>query len=127
MLPDSTTVIHNYRALYKAALAACQYSSPSRYCVRDKLRKAFRKSDPNRFSQQRIDNTIEFLRTAARRKGMEHYIIKNLCMVEYWQQHSRNNRKLVVGKSNIPVTEQVFSSYLETLGLLNQSMDLELR
>ncbi|KAG0131701.1 hypothetical protein HOY82DRAFT_484864 [Tuber indicum] len=127
MVPDSTTIIHSYRALYKAGLAAVQYSSPARYSIREKLRKAFRSSNPNRFSQQRVDNTVRFLRTAARRKGMEHCIVKNLCKVAYWQLHSRKNRQLVVGKSKTPVTEQAFSSYLETIGLLNQSMDLELR
>ncbi|CUS14051.1 unnamed protein product, partial [Tuber aestivum] len=127
MFPDHTTTIHAYRALYKAGLAAVQYSSPARYSIREKLRKAFRHSDPNRFSQQRIDNTVQFLRTAARRRGMEHSIVKNLCKVAYWQLHSRKNRKLVVGKDRTPVTEQVFSNYLETIGLLNQSMDLELR
>ncbi|PWW78346.1 DUF1763-domain-containing protein [Tuber magnatum] len=127
MFPDSTTIIHAYRALYKAGLAAVQYSSPARYSIRDKLRKAFRHSDPNRFSQQRVNNTVQFLRTAARRKGMEHCIVKNLCMVAYWQLHSKNSRKLVVGKDKAPVTEQAFSNYLETIGLLNQSMDLELR
>ncbi|PUU81364.1 hypothetical protein B9Z19DRAFT_1077326 [Tuber borchii] len=126
MVPDST-IIRSYRTLYKAGLAAVQYSSPARYSIREKLRKAFRRSDPSRFSQQRIDNTVQFLRTAARRKGMEHRIVKNLCKVAYWQLHSRNNRKLVVGKGGTLVTEQAFSSYLETIGLLNQSMDLELR
>lgn len=78
-------VISSYRALYKAGLAAVQHSSPARYAVRDKIRAAFRSSTPSQFSQQRVDNTVEFLQIAAKRKGIEHDIVRNLCMVHYWQ------------------------------------------
>lgn len=74
----------SYRALYKAGLAAVQHSSPARFAIRDKLRSAFRGGSA-RFSQQRADNTVAFLRVAARRKGLEHEIVRNLCLVHYWQ------------------------------------------
>lgn len=82
MSPPST-LIASYRALYKAALAAVQHSSPARYAVRDKLRSAFRSRGV--FVPQRADNTVAFLRTAAWRKGLEHQVVRNLCMVHYWQ------------------------------------------
>lgn len=91
--PTPSAVAHAYRALYKAGLAAVQYSYPARYAVRDKLRAAFRSPSPphqllghkEQFSQERIDNTVEFLRTAARRKGLEHEIVRNLTLVHYWR------------------------------------------
>ncbi|KAL7276550.1 hypothetical protein RUND412_000430, partial [Rhizina undulata] len=79
-------ILASYRRVYKAGLAAIQFSDPARYAVRDKIRKAFRRSPPSAYSQLRIDNTVEFLRIAARRRGTEHQIVRNLCMVHYWQQ-----------------------------------------
>lgn len=76
----------SYRALYKAGLAAVQHSSPARFAIRDKLRHAFRSSSSSSvFSQTRADNTVAFLRVAARRKGLEHDVVRNLCLVHYWQ------------------------------------------
>jgi hypothetical protein len=92
----STTSVQSvrqaYRLLYKAGLAAVQYSVPNRYCVRDKLRKAFRSAPASQYNQRRIDNTIQFLWTAAEKRGMEHKIVKNLCLVHYYQIAYRKKR-----------------------------------
>ncbi|ESZ91690.1 hypothetical protein SBOR_7947 [Sclerotinia borealis F-4128] len=42
------------------------------------LRKEFRKGDPASFDQVRIDNTINFLKSAAKETGLEHKLVKNL-------------------------------------------------
>ncbi|RPB14493.1 DUF1763-domain-containing protein [Morchella conica CCBAS932] len=127
-MPAPSTVTHAYRALYKAGLAAVQYSHPARYAIRDKLRAAFRNprqphqllGEREQFSQERIDNTVEFLRTAARRKGVEHEIVRNLTMVHYWRVMRKQSR-IIHGY------ESAYNSYNENIALLNESMGLELR
>lgn len=84
MPPPRSAIIASYRQLYKAGLSSIQHSSPARFAIRDKIRAAFRNGAAV-FSQQRADNTVEFLRTAARRKGIEHQVVRNLCLVHYWQ------------------------------------------
>lgn len=86
--PAPLQVLHAYRGLYRAGLHAVQYSKPNRYVLRDQLRKAFRKEDPATFDQQKIDNTIEFLQIAARERGLEHKIVKNLLTTALWEKSS---------------------------------------
>jgi hypothetical protein len=81
-----------YRKLYQASLAAVQYTVPQRYVVRDKLRKAFRMTPASHYNQRRIENTIQFLQTAAEKRGLEHKIVKNLCLVHYFQHSFRKKR-----------------------------------
>ncbi|KAL7272887.1 hypothetical protein RUND412_004289 [Rhizina undulata] len=117
-------ILASYRCVYKAGLAAIQFSTPARYAVRDKIRKAFRSSPPSAYSQLRIDNTVEFLRIAARRRGIEHQIIRNLCLVHYWQQ-MRSRRVLNPAQRN--VSDRALANYYETITYLNQTLDLDLR
>jgi hypothetical protein len=77
-LPSPLEVVHAYRSLYRASLRAVQYSKPNRYIARDQLRQAFRREDPSTFNQEKIDATVEFLNLAARERGLEHKIVKNL-------------------------------------------------
>ena len=88
-VPSRTTILHAYRALLRSGLIAVQYSTPARYAIRDKLRASFRSRPASSFDKSRIDNTIEFLLAAGNRVGIEHKIVRNLCLVHYWQ----NNRK----------------------------------
>lgn len=86
----SQSVVRNaYRQLYKAGLAAVQYSIPARHDLRDSMRRAFRESPSTQFSLTRIENTIDFFRRAAAVKGIEHKIVKNLCLIHYWQYYKR--------------------------------------
>lgn len=75
--------IYAYRGLYRALLHAVQYAKPARYMGRNMLRREFRRGDPASFNQARIDNTLEFLRLAAKDKGFEHKLVKNLLRVQY--------------------------------------------
>jgi hypothetical protein len=76
--PTPTQLIHAYRHLYRGLLHAVQFSKPARYQGRDKLRTAFRKDDPSQFDQERITRTVEFLSLAAKERGLEHKLVKNL-------------------------------------------------
>jgi hypothetical protein len=81
-------ILHAYRHLYRALLHAVQYSSPARYVARDQLRDAFRRGHPEQFNQQKISRTLEFLEVAARERGLEHRILKNLLHVAYWKAYN---------------------------------------
>lgn len=113
-----------YRKLYQASLAAVQYTVPQRYVVRDKLRKAFRMTPASHYNQRRIENTIQFLQTAAEKRGLEHKIVKNLCLVHYFQHSFRKKRPIV---KNADIADIAYHSYTENIGFLNESMDLDLR
>ncbi|KAI5813392.1 hypothetical protein BZA77DRAFT_321405 [Pyronema omphalodes] len=123
-LPTHQTLLHSYRHLLKAGLFAVSYSNPSRFQIRDKLRDAYRNTPITHYNARRIQNTIDFLYTAGRYKGLEHRIVKNLCFVHY---HDRTRkRKRLLGKT-LGIEDITHNAYLENLGLLNQSMDLDLR
>lgn len=85
--PTPTQLIHTYRHLYKALLQAVRYSKPSRYVVRDELRLAFRKSDPSAYDAGKIARTLEFIEGAAREKGIENQILKNMCQTEHMRNY----------------------------------------
>ncbi len=90
--PNLST-IHAYRHLYRALLQAVQYSSPARFVARNQLRDAFRRGDPLQFNQQRLSRTVQFLQGAARERGLEHRILKNLLQTAYWK--AENLKRLV--------------------------------
>lgn len=76
-----------YRHLQKSLLRAIQYSKPARFTARDRLRQNFRSNDRSTFDADRISKTLEFLDGAARSKGLEHKIVKNLLHV--WASKGR--------------------------------------
>lgn len=78
---STVNIIHAYRHIYRHILRAVQFSSPSRYIARDQLRAAFRDgaSSPDAES---IKRTIWFFQAAAKEKGLEHKILKNLVRVQ---------------------------------------------
>ncbi len=86
--PSHKDILLAYRHLYKYLLRAIQYSSPSRYVVQDRMRKAFRDSPPEEYDGRRIARTLEFLGYAAKYRGLEHRIVKNLMHVwfERWRK-----------------------------------------
>ncbi|KAL6885190.1 hypothetical protein HDV57DRAFT_516145 [Trichoderma longibrachiatum] len=78
-------VTHAYRRLYRSLLQAVRYSAPARYVVRDQLRAAFRERGPAK-EEQKLDvegvkRTVWFLEAAAKERGLEHKILKNLVRV----------------------------------------------
>lgn len=78
-------IIHAYRHLYRGLLKAVQYSSPARYVARDQLRAAFRQEPPDSVDAESIKRTKWFLDAAAKERGMEHRILKNLIQVRLWE------------------------------------------
>jgi len=74
-----------YRHLYKHLLRAVQYSKPARFTARDRMRDAFRKSPRETFDAASVARTVEFFDGAAKARGLEHRIVKNLMHV-WWEQ-----------------------------------------
>ncbi|GAB0135246.1 hypothetical protein EsDP_00003591 [Epichloe bromicola] len=76
-------VVRAYRHLYRNVLRAVQYSSPARYIARDQLRRAFRQGGSQAsLNNEGVKRTIWFLEAAAKEKGLEHKVLKNLIRVK---------------------------------------------
>ena len=91
MTPSALDVVRSYRSLYRHALRAVQYSAPARYLLRDEIRHAYRNNGAADFDGQKIENTLEFLRSAAAEKGWAHRIVKNL--IHVWWGGGWNTRR----------------------------------
>lgn len=85
MSPTRSEIVLAYRHLYQHLLRAVQYSKPARYTARDHLRNAFRNSSTDSFDPQKIATTLGFLDNAAKFRGLEHRIVKNLMHV-WWER-----------------------------------------
>ena len=83
-MPSKTELIHAYRRLLRAGLRAVQFSKPARYALTGQLRAAFRDKE-GAFEPEAIRRTVWFLNAAARERGLEHRIVKNLVAVA-WQR-----------------------------------------
>jgi hypothetical protein len=132
-MTNSRSITHAYRALYRSALHAVRYARHERYEIRDRLRRAFRDSDAKDFEPHRIANTILFFEAAARDRGLEHRILKNLCHIWFLENRQWRNRSRVLekyGKKSVDTPSAIVQSYdqfYEVLRLLNESMGLCLR
>lgn len=78
--PSKLDITTAYRRLYRGLLRAVQYSAPARYVVRDQLRAAFRERDAV-LDREAVKRTVWFLDAAAKERGLEHKILKNLVRV----------------------------------------------
>lgn len=83
---EAQAVVHAYRHLYRQGLKVVNYSTPSRHVLRNTLRSAFRTGTRKEFQPQKIANTLNFLRRACDVAGLEHKIVRNVLMVNYWEQ-----------------------------------------
>ena len=89
MTPTAKEIVQSYRQLYRHGLQAVQYSSPARHTLKDRLRRAYRNGTAADFDAEKIENTIQFLSNAAKEKGMEHRIVKNLLHAWWWERYLR--------------------------------------
>ncbi|KAI1330551.1 DUF1763-domain-containing protein [Xylariaceae sp. FL0255] len=128
-------IIHAYRHLYRGLLHAVQFAKPARYIARLQLRKAFTEEGAQ-YDPRGIARTKRFLEAAARERGLEHMLLKNLLVIAkqrfapgttYYQLQA--NQKW--GKSKTPLEVQMtataYAHYDRTIAMLNKSMGLCLR
>lgn len=80
-MTSNIEVIHAYRHLYRSFLRAVQYARPNRFIGRDRIRSAFREKDVV-FDARGIQRTIWFFNGAAKERGLEHTVLKNLLQVQ---------------------------------------------
>ncbi|KAF2083464.1 DUF1763-domain-containing protein [Saccharata proteae CBS 121410] len=117
-------ILRAYRHIFTHSLRAVQYSTPSRYTVRDRLRHVFRTNSPEAFDQAKIDNTIEFLKGATREKGIEHKVVKTL--VDIWWDEPTFRRKPQAhnAKEVIRATRTAHDPMYHAIRMLNESMGM---
>ncbi|GAB7361189.1 hypothetical protein MBLNU230_g1221t1 [Neophaeotheca triangularis] len=123
MPANRTEILHAYRALYKHSLRAVQYSIPSRYTFRDHIRSAFRSSHVSEFDAIRIAKTLQFLDGAAKYRGLEHRIVKNLSRV--WWERARLPYQRTHERPDVrPFRMNAYDDFDRTIEGLNTSMGL---
>jgi hypothetical protein len=127
MSTSKQDIVKAYRNLYRAGLRAVQYSSPARYTLRDRLRRAFRASSTSDFDQQRILNTLEFLDGAAKTTGIEHHIVKSLLMVWWHEPYQWKARNKTLDKTEVTFKTRAYDHFYHTLRMLNESMGMCIR
>ncbi|EEU45896.1 uncharacterized protein NECHADRAFT_102535 [Fusarium vanettenii 77-13-4] len=124
---EDRAITNAYRRLYRCLLQAVQYTIPARFVVRDQLRAAFR--DPNmRYDENAIKRTVWFLEAAAREKGMEHKILKNLVKVQLGRAYHSSWQPMrgdISPMGNVKMT--AYQHYDMTVAMLNKTMGILLR
>ncbi|PTB66458.1 DUF1763-domain-containing protein [Trichoderma citrinoviride] len=135
-------VTHAYRRLYRSLLQAVRYSAPARYVARDQLRAAFREKEkkPGQHGAsaaavldgEGVKRTVWFLEAAARERGLEHRILKNLVRVRLesgwgvrsWRRAVNESKQKADMKQ---LQQEGMKHYNMTVAMLNKSMGLCLR
>lgn len=92
-------VLHAYRHLYRAVLRAVCYSQPASTVARDQLRRAFR-DKTSTFNKSTVRRTVWFLNNAARERGTEHKIVKNLLLTQFYRDKANRNTWRYITDSN---------------------------
>ena len=87
-MPSQHEIITAYRHSLRAGLRAVLYSKPARFTIRDHVRAAFRNGQSADLDPVRLSRTLEFLGNAARYRGLEHRIVRNMCHVS-WDRNFR--------------------------------------
>ncbi|KAL7822277.1 DUF1763 domain-containing protein [Trichoderma gracile] len=127
-------VTHAYRRLYRSLLQAVRYSAPARYVVRDQLRAAFREQQRGaaELDAEGVKRTVWFLEAAARERGLEHRILKNLVKVRLasgwgWRSWRRALNESKQRPDVKRLQQEGMKHYDMTVAMLNKSMGLCLR
>ncbi|CAI4218200.1 unnamed protein product [Parascedosporium putredinis] len=133
--------------LYRGLLRAVQYSVPARYVARDQLRRAFREDAAGGVAaapdKDAIRRTIWFLDAAAKERGLEHKILRNLLKVAWYrrrqekttwkmvQQRLSHGKKGPSGATGLRHSDEdggtSYRHYNMTVAMLNKTMGLCLR
>ncbi|KAH8770147.1 hypothetical protein F5883DRAFT_713981 [Diaporthe sp. PMI_573] len=122
-------VLHAYRHLYRAALRAVCYSQPASTVARDQLRRAFR-DKTSTFNKNTVRRTVWFLNNAARERGTEHKIVKNLIITQICKEKAsfRTWKSITeaVGskKKEDRIKDTAYDHYERTISMLNKTMGL---
>lgn len=96
MVATSQEIVRSYRQLYRHGLHAVQYAAPARYTLKILLENQYRTGNAADFDAQKISNTLTFLNGAAKEKGLEHKILKNLLHTWFWEVRAWKSKPCVL-------------------------------
>ncbi|KAI1187739.1 hypothetical protein F5B17DRAFT_306115 [Nemania serpens] len=102
-------VIHAYRHLYRGLLHAVQFSKPARYTALHQLQRAFREKGA-KYDPRGITRTVLFLRAAARERGLEHQVLRNLLIIAWYRFEDRPSWRQVQVEMKAPQKRQALIS-----------------
>lgn len=103
MTASHRQIVSSYRDLYRHGLRAVQYSSPARYTVTALLENAYRTATVADFDARKVDNTLTFLHGAAKEKGLEHKLLKNLLHTWWWENNHKKQYREYAWKPQDPL------------------------
>ncbi|RUS35428.1 hypothetical protein BC938DRAFT_483802 [Jimgerdemannia flammicorona] len=125
-----------YRSLWRAGDASVAHKTRNKLRIRKKIRQAF--EDHRAETDQAVladllergMNTITFLETASRRRGIEHSIVENLCAMDFYQSRYDKqppfwNRKLKEHQRKLH--DIAGDEYMLALRMVNETLKLSLR
>ncbi|KAL6860405.1 hypothetical protein ACO1O0_004433 [Amphichorda felina] len=127
-------IIHAYRRLYRGLLRGVQYARPARFIARDQLRAAFREPGAT-LDAEGVKRTVWFLEAAAKERGLEHSILKNLIEVQRkrarsppeWRKSLRESQTTKGKHTFADHKRTAYDHYEMTVAMLNKTMGLCLR
>ena len=91
-MPSQHEIILAYRHALRAGLRAVLYAKGARLTIRDRIESAFRSGQPSDLDSVRLSRTLDFLHCAAKNRGLEHRIVKNLCAVSWERKQKPSNQ-----------------------------------
>ncbi|KAI8136686.1 hypothetical protein BJV82DRAFT_675801 [Fennellomyces sp. T-0311] len=120
----SRRIKHDYRALLKAGYAAVQHERHAKTQIRQRIRDRFEST--SLANETKVQNTIQFLITASKRRGLEHDIVRNICQLDRYRAQYDIRPPLYNRKLPAPVRAVHDSSY-EELDVLIRMLNNELQ
>ncbi|KAG9258992.1 uncharacterized protein F5Z01DRAFT_669727 [Emericellopsis atlantica] len=126
---STSEIVQAYRTLHRKLLQGVQYARPARYTVIQALRSAFREPKAQ-FDREAIKRTTWFLEAAAKERGIEHQILKNLVKVRGLRGKKEPWRKMYnesLSKRPDISKDNAYLHYDMTVAMLNKTMGLCLR
>ncbi|KAI9903207.1 hypothetical protein N3K66_002559 [Trichothecium roseum] len=142
---DLANPIHAYRHLLRRAAAAVSHAQPASTIARDALRSAFRDpvgsgssssngsgggSGVGGLDPERVKRTIWFLTAAAKERGLEHQVVKNMVAVRRGRMPRHGVVFDAVHRSQKQKQEfkehknTAYHHYEMTIAMLNETMGL---
>ncbi|KAI5205468.1 hypothetical protein E4T39_02972 [Aureobasidium subglaciale] len=120
----SQQVIHAYRHLLRTSLQAIRYAKPTRFTLQSHLRHSFRHPKAS-FNDQEITQTLEFLSNAAKYKGIEQKVVRNLMHV--WGCKDRDiPATLKRARKDMDFRDAAYARFDDDVRMLERSLGIRL-
>ncbi|KAH0351296.1 hypothetical protein KCU83_g4485, partial [Aureobasidium melanogenum] len=120
----SQDIIHAYRHLLRTSLQAIRYAKPARFTLQSHLRSSFR-NPTSPFDSQQISQTLQFLNNAAKYKGLEDKILRNLLQV--WGCKNRGvPSSLRRDKNGMRLRDAAYEGFDENVRMLERTLGIRL-